>query len=364
MPFFSGTKQSQSLLARGAKYRVLFSFKQDSSHQVFKAVKKSAGIQQETLLKVFLREKRSYREEFESLSRVASPYCARLLGFEDFGKKKALVLEYIKGVSLFQLAENFSLTPGEINHILFSIYKGLEDLNKQGLSHGDLSLSNVLVNEKGYIKLIDFGKANYESAAQGTAPFMAPEILKGARANFLSDLYSLGVIEAVLKTPYPLTFLKDMKREDFNSSSPLLSLDPARRIFQIKASGLPEKDLKFLSYKVRELMAVNESKHCPTLRKHQPLFLWAFAKLLPLILFFSVITSSASYLFPYGWVKVYTNEWFVVRVGQFESYTPRAFPLKSGWHFIQWKNKESQGKRKIFISKEKALFLNDKSFLY
>ena len=70
------------------------------------------------------------------------------------------MLEYIKGgKSLSTGRRNFSLKPGEIQHILTSIYKGLKDLNKQGICHGDLSLDNVLIDEKAHIKLIDFGKS-------------------------------------------------------------------------------------------------------------------------------------------------------------------------------------------------------------
>ena len=109
MPLNLRTKTNTSLVAKGIEYQILFSFKQDSSKQIFKALRKDnlTGVQQEVLLKIFLKEKESYREEFESLSQIFSPYCVRLFGFENFGSKQALVLEYIKGVSLFQLAENF-----------------------------------------------------------------------------------------------------------------------------------------------------------------------------------------------------------------------------------------------------------------
>ena len=365
-----GTKIDQSLLAQGIKYQILFSFKQDSSKQIFKALRKDkqTGIQQEVLLKIFLEEKESYKEEFESLSQVVSPYCVRLFGFENFGLNKALILEYIKGVSLFQLIENFSLSPGEIQHILNFIYKGLVDLNKQGLCHGDLSLDNVLIDEQAHIKLIDFGKANYEKEIQGTPPFLAPEIFKGSRANFLSDLYSLGVIEHLLHTPYPLSSLKDMKVDDFESPSPLLSSDPAKRFFpyDIENSTSVEEDLKSLSYKVKDLLSFIDSRRCPTLKNPYPKTsaFAAFTKKMVLLLILVVAgtASSQPYLSSYGWLEIYTHEWFMVRVGEVESYTPLTIPLKSGWHFLYWQNRTSQGMKKIFVSREKTLFLNDKNF--
>lgn len=372
MPLSLRTKTGKSLLAQGIEYQILFSFKQDSSKQVFKAIRKDkqTGVQQEVLLKIFLEEKKSYKEEFESLSQVFSPYCVRLFGFENFGGKKALILEYIKGVSLFRLIENFVLSPAEINYILNSIYKGLQDLNKQGLCHGDLSLDNVLIDEQAHIKLIDFGKANYQQGIHGTPPFLAPEILKRARPNFLSDLYSLGVIEALLRAPCPLSSLKDMQVEDFKSNSPLLFPDPVKRYFpdQMKTQTMAEKDLKHLSYKVRDILSSIESRRCPTLKHlYRPpsSFFMNFVKKAFLIVVLSLVgvASSQSNLSAYGWVKIYTNEWFVVRVGNFESYTPVSIPLKTGWQVIQWESKTSQGQKKVFISEGKSLFLNDKSFL-
>ena len=371
MPLNLRKQANKSLIAQGIRYQILFAFKQDSSKQVFKALRKDehTGIQQEVLLKIFLDKKESYKEEFESLSHVFSPYCARLLGFENFNNKKALVLEYIKGVSLSQLIENFSLNSKEIQHILYSIYKGLEDLNKQGFCHGDLSLDNILIDEKAHIKLIDFGKANYKLGAQGTPPFLAPEIYKGAKANFLSDLYSLGVIEAVLHKPYPLSSLKDMKLEDFESDSPLLSSDPHQRFFSYETQKKPidKSDLKSLSYKVKDLLSFMESRRCETLKNPVPKpplvfnFIKSFA--LILIFMFAGMAGSQSYWPSHSLVKIYTNEWFKIRVGGFESYTPLILPLETGWHFIEWKNKNSQGKTKIFVSRGKELFLNDKSFL-
>ena len=370
MPLSLRTKTKKSLLAQGIPYQILFSFKQDDSKQIFKALRRDpyTGIQQEMLLKIFLKGNKSYQEEFESLSQVVSPYCVRLLGFESFGDKKALILEYIKGVSLFQLIENFSLRPKEIDHILISIYKGLEDLNKQGLCHGDLSLDNVLIDEKAHIKLIDFGKANYNRDIQGTPPFLAPEILKGARVHFPSDLYSLGVIDTLLRTPCSLSSLEDIKPEDFDGSNPLLSPDPANRFFPYKTQNptIAVRDLKSLSYKVKDLLSFIESRRCPTLKNphtesHSSLAL-VKNMLLTFILAFAGGASSQA-LSSHGWVKVYTNEWFTVRMGGFESYTPLSLPLKPGWHSIKWKSKKLQGTKKIFVSNGKSLFLNDQSFL-
>lgn len=362
-------KSQKNLVAQSTPYQILFSLKQNASRQIYKAIRedKLTGVRQEVLLKIFLKEKRGYRDEFESLSQVCSPYCVRLFGFENFNDKMALVLEYIKGVSLFQLLTNFSLSSKEIQHILVSVYKGLKELNKHDLCHGDLSLDNVLVDENAHIKLIDFGKANYEQDIQGTPPFIAPEIFKGVRPSFLSDLYSLGIIEAVLRTPYPLASLQDMKAEDFDTQSPLLFSDPVKRHFIFVEGAEFSEALKPLSYKVKDLLSLEESRRCRTIKNpnvKEPSCL-SFLKpvfMIFILAFLGTIPSRLS-LPSYGWVKVYTHKWFKLRLGEFESYTPFTVPLQAGRHLIHWKNSETQGAKEIIISKGQSIVLNDKSFL-
>ena len=369
MPLRSGLKSKKYLVSKGISYQILFSYKQDSKKQIFKAIRKDEreDIEQEVLLKIFLNEKKDYQKEFGSLSRVLSPYCVRLLGFEKFSNKRALVLEYIKGVSLSQLIENFSLSEKEIQYILISIYKGLLDLSRQGFCHGDLSLDNVLIDEKAHIKLIDFGEANYDQEVHGTPPFIAPEIFQGARANFLSDLFSLGVIETILKTPYPLSSLKEMQLKDFESSSPLLSLDPKKRIFSCdKMYKIQEQDLKILSYKVKDLLIAVESRHCSTLKNpkiNKKNFLFPFRFLtLVFVLLFAVSSSQASSPLQ-GILKVYTNKWLFISIDSFQSYSPLSLPLKEGWYIISWRDQSGKGQRKIFIPKGKTILLKDKHFL-
>ena len=371
MPLQFPAKSSKSLLAQGIQYQILFCFKRDSGKRVFKALRRDGRgeLKQEVLLKIFSKRDQSLQKEFESLSQAYSPYCARLLGFESFGGAPALVLEYIRGASLFQLTEHFSLGKEEIDHILASIHKGLEDLSGQGICHGDLSLDNVLVDERGQVRLIDFGKANYEKETQGTPPFVAPELLKGARPGFLSDLYSLGVIEAILRTPYPLSALKDLAPENFEAKSPLLSLDPAHRRFPrgIKKLALGSAGLRPLSYKAKELASLMESRRRPTVKKlagrrKAPALFAAKAAVLAFISLFVGMASSQPYLSSHGWLKIYTHEWLFARVESFESYAPLSLPLRAGWRSIQWKSEKSQGLRKIFIPKGKTLFLNDESF--
>jgi serine/threonine protein kinase len=109
------------------------------------------------------------------------------------------------GIEGFQ-KNNFS----EIKTVLAQMIAGLNSLHKQGLSHGDLKLENVLLS-LGTIKLADFGLSSAAGkASRGTPDYMAPEQLdpfnlKGPAA----DCWSLGICAWELATGLPPFYASD-----------------------------------------------------------------------------------------------------------------------------------------------------------
>ena len=362
MPKFKFQK-AEELVSSGSSYKILFPLRESKDKKAFFVLRQDplSGLKQEAFLKIYL-ERTEYAFEFESLKKVKSPYCVQFLSFERFDSYPALLLEYIKGASLFDLLKNFSLNEKQISFIKSSIYKGLKDLNDQGLSHGDLSPGNVLINLEGRVKLIDFGKANYESSQAGTPPFVAPELFKGARSNFLCDLYSLGALEEFMRDPLVIE-KKDLS--NFNKS--LLHPDPLKRKFVDEDLSLGEEDRKDLCLKVKDLFLIQEKRRLKTIKnlnqkrnKKTPIpFFLRTLSLLFLLTFFSASSSLEQDL---SMLKVYTNKWVKIKIGNIESYSPALIPLKPGKYTIYWENKDGIGRKKIEIARDEEIVLSDKSF--
>jgi serine/threonine protein kinase len=113
-----------------------------------------------------------------------------------------VIMEFVENAT--QLSKRLklgALRAGEARDILAQLCRALECAHRRGLVHRAVEPSNVLM-AKGRVKLADFGIAPYPKAGSpyrpeefgGRPEYMAPEILRGERADARSDIYSLGAI--------------------------------------------------------------------------------------------------------------------------------------------------------------------------
>ena len=110
-----------------------------------------------------------------------------------------LVTEFFEAMDLesFLSLENEEAT---VELILSQIFDSIEYLHLNKISHGDLNLSNILIDSETFkIKIIDFGLAkviqslDYISPCQGNFNFRPPKNLKFSSA-FANDVWSVALI--------------------------------------------------------------------------------------------------------------------------------------------------------------------------
>ena len=86
----------------------------------------------------------------------------------------------------------------EIQFLIAQIIEGLLYMHERKIVYGDLKAENVLLNDKGIVKICDFNLSGtatlLKNQFQGTKVYMAPELIDNNEKSYASDFWSLGVL--------------------------------------------------------------------------------------------------------------------------------------------------------------------------
>ena len=120
---------------------------------------------------------------------------------EDQGTRY-ITMEYVRGEDLKQLIRKVGrLSPGQAIGIARQVCDGLDEAHKLGVVHRDLKPQNIMIDEDGRARIMDFGIARSLAGKSitgagvmiGTPEYMSPEQVEGKDIDQRSDIYSLGV---------------------------------------------------------------------------------------------------------------------------------------------------------------------------
>jgi serine/threonine protein kinase len=129
------------------------------------------------------------------------PQVARIHSASLEGSRPYLVLDYLPGGSLAQRLREGPLPPRQAAALVRDLALGVAHVHAQGLLHRDLKPDNVLFDEVGTPKVVDFGLARGLTGSSltqtgellGTPAWMAPEQVQGQRdLDARADVYALG----------------------------------------------------------------------------------------------------------------------------------------------------------------------------
>ncbi len=160
---------------------------------------------------------RRFRQESQALARLQHPGIAQIYesGTADtgFGLQPFFAMEFIRGLPLKQYAEVHQLNTRQKLVLMVKVCEAVQHAHQRGLIHRDLKPGNILVDETGQPKILDFGVARViEADAQegdsrqtmqtslgqlvGTLAYMSPEQVLGdpLEVDTRSDIYALGMI--------------------------------------------------------------------------------------------------------------------------------------------------------------------------
>ena len=107
--------------------------------------------------------------------------------------------EYVRGNDLFDILRILTNIDDEVSRFYIgSCLIVLQYLHDKSIVYRDLKPENIMIDEDGYLKLIDFGAAKLIKERTftilGTPHYMSPEIILGNGYSFEADIWSLGVM--------------------------------------------------------------------------------------------------------------------------------------------------------------------------
>ena len=216
-----------------------------------------------------------FRREAQILSRLDHPGICRLYDLVE-DEQDYLILEYVQGKSLEELSGQ--LPKDEVIRVGRDIAEALAAAHREGVIHRDLKPDNVMLDEHGSIKILDFGisrlvggdreypddpKANdaicqprshpaspdltEHGTIVGTPRYMSPEQIQGLPLTPAADVYSLGLLLCELLTgasplstldlpsllgrdpEEPLTLPEDIDRHCRSLFESMTQADPLKR---------------------------------------------------------------------------------------------------------------------------------------
>jgi eukaryotic-like serine/threonine-protein kinase len=190
------------------RYQVVEELGVGGMGRVYRVLDKKVG--EEVALKLIRPDVASDRKILERFAaelklarQVVHRNVARMFDLNEEGHVPYITMEYVRGENLKRLIRKVGrLAPAQALPIAAQICGGLDEAHGLGIIHRDLKPQNVMIDEDGQAKILDFGLARSfaetgpesRSSRSGTPAYVAPEQIKGLPVDRRSDLYSLGIV--------------------------------------------------------------------------------------------------------------------------------------------------------------------------
>ena len=155
-----------------------------------------------------------FLREAQAISKLSHPHIATI---HEYGKtdddQPYIVMELVKGHTLSELMVKETMTIPRALEIIKQVAEALAEAHRHGIVHRDIKPSNIAINERGDVKVLDFGLAKQidvgptdpdanthlntqtkEGVIVGTPMYLSPEQALGVEVDARSDLFSLGSV--------------------------------------------------------------------------------------------------------------------------------------------------------------------------
>ncbi|PYK47323.1 MAG: hypothetical protein DME20_12385, partial [Verrucomicrobia bacterium] len=192
------------------------------------------------------------RHETKRCLELTHPHIVRIHDFVHDDRSGGISMEYIDGETLSNLRAEKEKRVFEADEIATWISQLCDALDyahaRANVIHCDLKPTNLMVNQRGDLKVTDFGIARslsdsvsrltLEQGRSGTLIYMSPQQLNGERCTHLDDIYSLGASIYELLTSKPPFYSGNIDRQICERVAP--SMTERRKELDIEPAFVPQ----------------------------------------------------------------------------------------------------------------------------
>lgn len=185
-------------------------------------------LERDVAIKIFHKNQAQISQEARNLAQVNSPYVVTIYDILEWEEQQVMVMEYVSNAVPLTIDSLKHYDEEELANFFISAAKGIKAIHDEGIVHGDIKISNMLMKSSKEVKITDFGLAQLSNPSQsnnrprenttqskisGTWECLSPEQLKGNSITHKSDIFSLGLILfSVIYGKHP--FIQDNSLEE------------------------------------------------------------------------------------------------------------------------------------------------------
>jgi eukaryotic-like serine/threonine-protein kinase len=154
-----------------------------------------------------------FKREAYILQSLNDPHIVRIVDYGNDDNTYFIIMHHIDGQNLkYYITTYGPMEPLRALNYILQAAEGLDAAYKRGVVHRDIKPQNILVSNKGIVKIVDFGLSRSKDSPtitqsdkfMGTAFYTAPEqVMSGHTADIRSDLYSLAIVLFETLIGYP-----------------------------------------------------------------------------------------------------------------------------------------------------------------
>src|SRR5262245_31429763 len=160
-----------------------------------------------TLDSTELRER--FAREARALAALNHPNIVGIYDTGEFEDSPFIVMEYVRGETLAELIRRrATLSISQKLKLMAELCAGLAQAHEVGIIHRDVKPANLMVDQQGRLKILDFGIARVAEGHRtrvghpltqvnmmiGTPGYMSPEQIEGGEVDHRSDIFAVGAV--------------------------------------------------------------------------------------------------------------------------------------------------------------------------